>query len=311
MRAARVHAFDEPLRIDEIERPEPEPDATLVRLDYAGVNPLDVRVSNGGAGRIRLPFTPGLEGVGTSDDGRVLVYGGGIGTRVAGTYAEYVSASRENVVPLAAGVDPVQAAGIGLAGVTAWGLVHLSAQVTPDDRVLVLGASGGVGTLVVQLAAATGARVWSVVSTEDDAATQRDLGAEEAVVGGAGELRDALRPLRPTVVIDPLGGDYTTEALRALEPGGRIVVFGVSAGDRAELDLALLYRKAATVQGHAALSTSAADVRRALDACLISLAEGRLRVHVDEILPLEQVNEAHRRLVERKVTGKLVLAVAG
>lgn len=309
MRAARVHAFDRPLQVDDVPSPEAEPNAAVVHLEYAGVNPLDVRICSGGAGRVRLPFTPGLEGVGTTDWGRVLVYGAGIGMQRQGTYAEQVLAPLASLVPLDEAVDPVQAAGLGLAGVTAWGVVHRSAKVTPNDRVLVLGASGGVGTLAVQLARETGASVWSHVSSTQDAEAQSALGAEETVVGGAAELRDTLRPFSPTVVIDPLGGEFTAAALRALQPGGRIVVFGVSANRHSDVDLATLYRKTATIQGHAALATSAEDVRRALEECLASLSTGRLHVHVDDVLPLERVDEAHTRLVERRVTGKLILSV--
>lgn len=309
MRAARVHTFGQPLQVDDVPEPEAGEGEKVVRLDYAGVNPLDVRICAGGAGRVPLPFTPGVEGVGTTEQGRVLVYGEGIGMRRAGTYAEQVLAPSSSLVPLDDAVDPVQAAGVGLAGVTAWGALHRTARVTAEDRVLVLGASGGVGSLVVQLAREAGATVWSQVSTEADAEAQSGFGAHETVVGGPAELRDALRPVSPTLVIDPLGGEFTPAALRALEPGGRVVVFGVAAGDRSTLDLAMLYRKAAIVQGHAALTMSPADVRQALEACLTSLATSRLQVHVDELLPLERVNEAHARLVDRNVTGKLVLAV--
>lgn len=310
MRAARVHTFGQALQVDDVPEPEAGEGEAVVRLDYAGVNPLDVRICAGGAGRIPLPFTPGLEGVGTTEQGgQVLVYGEGIGMRRAGTYAEQVLVPLSSLIPLDDTVDAVQAAGLGLAGVTAWGALHRTARVTPEDRVLVLGASGGVGNLVVQLAREAGATVWSQVSTEADAGAQTGFGAHETVVGGPDELRDALRPLSPTVVIDPLGGEFTAAALRALEPGGRIVVFGVAADDHSNLDLAMLYRKAAVVQGHAALATSPADVRQALEACLASLVTDRLQVHVDELLPLERVNEAHTRLVDRNVTGKLVLSV--
>lgn len=309
MRAARIHAFGEPLHLDEIDEPEVREDELRVRLTHAAINPLDLRVVAGGAGRMELPFIPGCDGVGTTSTDTVVVYGGGLGVTRPGTYAEVVAVRDQLAVPVPDGVDPVQAAGVGLAGVTAWGLVHDNAAVTADDRVLVLGASGGVGSLAVQLAREVGARVWSQVSRDADLALQETLGAEHAVVADAEQLPGLVRDLRPTAVIDPLGGGYTAAALRALDAAGRIVVVGVAAGATTELDLATLYRKAATVRGHAALTMPAGAARNALEGCLRLMAAGRLHVHVDRVLPLDQVNDAHELLRRREATGKLVLSL--
>ena len=302
MRAARVHEFGSPLRVEEVADPGVGDGEVVVRLTHAGVNPIDVRLRDGGAGRVPLPFVPGCDGVGVAGAGPVVVYGAGLGLRRAGTYAEQVAVPTAAVVPVPAGVDPVQAAGLGLAGVTAWALVR---SVTPGDRVLVLGASGGVGSLAVQLAVAAGARVCAQTTSPGLA-----LGAgEEVVVCAADGLRDAVRAFDPTVVLDGLGGAYTGAAVRAVAQGGRIIVFGVSAGARGEIDYATLYRKAVTITGHASLALPEAEARDALSGCLDLVADGRVRVLVDEVLPLGAVNAAHRRLVERKTTGKLVLAV--
>lgn len=304
MKAARLHEFRSPLRIDDVAEPEPGEGEVLVRLSHAGVNPIDVRMRDGGAGRVDLPFVPGCDGVGETGAGPVVVYGAGLGLRRAGTYAERVAVPETAVVRLPEGVDPVQAAGIGLAGVTAWSLV--GRRVSAADRVLVLGASGGVGTLAVQLARSAGATVWAHTGTPSDAA---DLGADRVVTSDADGLRDAVRELEPTVVLDGLGGPYTGAAVRAVANGGRIAVFGVSAGARGELDYATLYRKSVTLTGHASLALRAADVRDALVGCLELLAGGQVRVVIGDVLPLADVNEAHERLETRRATGKLVLAV--
>ena len=309
MRAARVHEFGNPLQIDDVPSPAAEGDEVVVQLTHAGVNPIDIRVAEGGAGRVPLPFILGCEGTGTVDGAPVLVYGGGIGLARSGTYAERVVAPTANVIAVPDGIDPVQAAGLGLAGVTAWGVVHADARIATEDRVLVLGSSGGVGTLAVQLAVAAGATVHAQTSTSKDARLLRDLGADEVVATEAEGLRDAFRDFKPTVVIDPLGGPFTSEALRCVASEARIIVFGVAAGQRSDIDLALLYRKAASLRGHAALTTPVDDVRRALGSCLELMAAGQLRVHVDEVLPLGDVNDVHTRLLERRATGKLLLSV--
>ncbi|MGH3762775.1 quinone oxidoreductase family protein [Actinophytocola sp.] len=304
MKAARLHAFRSPLRIDEVSDPQPGAGEVLVRLSHAGVNPIDVRLRDGGAGRVELPFVPGCDGVGHADSGPVVVYGAGLGLRRPGTYAERVAVPAKGVVRLPQGVDPVHAAGVGLAGVTAWALV--GREVTAADRVLVLGASGGVGTLAVQLARSAGATVWAHASDPADA---EHLGAERVIACDAAGLRDAVRELEPTVVLDGLGGAFTGAAVTAVAGGGRVTVFGVSAGGRGEIDYATLYRKSVTLRGHASLAMPAADVRDALVGCLELLAGGQVRVVIDDVLPLAAVNEAHERLVTRRATGKLVLAI--
>jgi len=304
VRAARLHEFRSPLRIDEVSDPAPGPGEVLVHVSHAGVNPIDVRLRDGGAGRVDLPFVPGCDGVGRTDAGPVVVYGAGLGLRRAGTYAERVVVPDTGVVRLPDGVDPVQAAGIGLAGVTAWSLV--GPHVSTSDRVLVLGASGGVGTLAVQLARSAGATVWACATNPADA---EQLGADRVIACDAGGLRDAVRELEPTVVLDGLGGPYTGAAVRAVANGGRITVFGVAAGARGEVDYAALYRKSVTLRGHASLALPAADVRDALVGCLELLAGSQVRVVIGDVLPLADVNDAHERLVARRATGKLVLAV--
>ncbi len=310
MRAARIHAFGEPLVIEDVPDPEAGPGETFVRLSHAGVNPLDIRVASGGAGRVPLPFIPGCDGVGQTPQGPVLVYGHGVGLSRSGTYAGAVVVPEACVIPLPSGVDSADAAALGMAAVTAYGLVHGSIPVTSEDRVLVLGASGGVGLLAVQLARIAGSRVWAQTSSADDADLLTDLGAEEVVVGGPTELRDGARAWSPHLVIDPLGGPFTDAALRVLESAGRIAVLGASAGNRGELDFGMLYRKAATIFGHATLQMGDTQVRAALNSCLDALRTGAIRVHIDDVMPLDQVQQAHERLRNRRATGKLVLAVA-
>lgn len=310
MRAAQLDRFGAPLDVRDAPEPQAGPDEVVVQLTHAGVNPLDVRICQGGAGKVPLPFIPGIDGVGTVDGDPVVVFGAGVGVRRDGTYAERVAAPKVSVVKLPAGVDLVTAAGVGVAGVTAWGVVRSTAAVEEDDRVLVLGASGGVGTLVVQLARATGARVWAHVSSDADADLLKRLGAEETIGGGPDDLRAASRPLGPTVVIDGVGGAFSAAAVHALQPGGRLVVYGASSGALSEVDMGMLYRKALTVRGHAALMTTDHDVRLALMSCLNLVASGEMRPQIDRVEALSAVNTVHRDLVERRATGKLVLDVS-
>lgn len=309
MRAARIHEFGAPLVVEDVPEPHADEGEQLVRLTHAGVNPLDLRVGAGGAGRVPLPFIPGCDGVGTTDAGPVVVYGGGIGLRRPGTYAELVAAPAARLVPVPPGVAATQAAGLGMAAVTAYGLVHGRAAIENDERVLVLGASGGVGILTVQLLREARVPTWALCSTIADAEHIRSLGAGEVLVGGPESVAEA-RSWAPTTVVDPLGGPFTGAALQVVGTGGRIAVLGSAAGTTGALDFGLLYRKAATVFGHATLAMSGTQVRAALQHCLDALATGRLAVHVDDVVGLDDVEQAHERLRLRRATGKLVLAMA-
>lgn len=309
MKAATIEVFGEPLVVGDTAEAVAGPGEVLVRLTHASVNPLDVRMAEGGAGRVALPFVPGCDGVGQLDGAPVAVYGSGIGLQRPGTYAERIAVPAVSVVPVPAGLGQEQAAGLGLAAATAWAIVRHSAGITADDRVLVLGATGGVGSLVVQLTRSIGARVWSQVADPSDVDLQRELGAEDVVVVEAGELAAAVCGLRPTVVIDGLGGDFTGAAVRSVTPGGRVLVFGAGAGSSGTVDLGLLYRKAVTIRGHASLAMSPAEASTALAGCLSLAAGGSLRALVDTVRPLDEVNVAHDAILGRAVSGKILLSM--
>jgi NADPH2:quinone reductase len=197
---------------------------------------------------------------------------------------------------------------MGVAGLTAWNVVNL-AGVAEGDRVLVLGASGGVGLPVVGLAASTGAAVWGQTSSEDKAEAVRARGAERVVVTDAAGLADSIRDFRPTVVIDPLGDGFTAAALLAMEPRGRVVLFGTSAGAEATLQLRELYRNGLSVFGYAGLRLTNEERRKGLEAAIDALASGRLRIPIGQVWPLEGVNRALESLANRTVTGKAILQV--
>jgi NADPH2:quinone reductase len=310
MRSVRLHAFHEPLRVDEVADPEPAEGEVLFQAALIGVNPLDVWLTEGtvAGGRQRLPFVPGSEAAGWVDGRRVLVRGSGLGTARDGLYRERADVPAEAVLDLPDGVEFDQAAGIGVAGDTAWRLVHELGEVTAADRVLVLGASGGVGSLVVQLVAATGAEVWGQTTDPQKASFIRELGAADVLVADHAHVAEAATPLEPTVAIDPLADGYTGALVHAMQPHGRILVYGASAGPVAErLDLRQLYRKAVSILTYSGTIESAERLREGMVHALAAAARGELRVPIDRVLPLQQAQEAHDRIRARKVRGKQLL----
>jgi NADPH2:quinone reductase len=313
-RAARVHAHGKPLMVEEVATAVPGDDEVVVEMAYGGVNPVDRYIAEGRvAPDSPLPRTMGMEGAGRlAGDGQpVLVHGAGLATKRDGAWAQRVVAPRAAVTAIPAGVDLVQAAAMGVAGVTAWRTTTEQARVTADDRVLILGASGGVGSMLVSLCRALGARVWGQTGNPDKAAFVTGQGAEEVVTAGAAELVAAVEPLAPTVIFDALGDGFSAAAVEALAPFGRLVSFGVSAGPMAEVNMQALYRKGLTVYGYGGLIESAERMEKGKVAALAALAEGRIRVAIADVLPLSRVNDAFTALVDRAVSGKIVLDLDG
>lgn len=308
VRAARLKEHGKPLHVVEVELRAPREDEVLVELQFGGVNPVDRYVAAGLVAADRmLPRTLGGEASGTLDGRRVLVSGEGLGALRDGVWAEAAVVPRAAVVDLPDGVEPHHAAAIGIAGLTAWEVVHELAKVTPEDRVLVLGASGGAGTMIVSLARSIGATVWGQTHSPEKTDVIEQMGAARAIVTDDDELVRIVGELEPTLVFDPLGDGFLPASVDAVAIHGRIVSFGTSAGADVRFNLQTLYRKGLSLLGYAGGQLGRERRRAGLQQALEAVRDGSLRVHIDEVLPLEQVNEAFQRLAERKVKGKLIL----
>jgi NADPH:quinone reductase len=308
--AARLHELGKPLQIEQVDVAGPGPGEVTIDMAFAGVNPIDRYVAAGsvGAGN-RLPRTIGGEGSGYLDGKPVLVNGEGLGVTRDGTFASAVTCPREAVIEAGEGTDLRELAAMGVAGLTAWNVVTQSAQVTERDRVLVLGAGGGVGIPIVSVASSTGAKVWGQVGTPAKAAAVTGVGASNVLVCDAAGLAEAATSLEPTVVIDALGGQFTGAALSVMAAGGRLVSYGASAGAEVSINLPRFYRSGQRIVGYGGGRLSTEQRRAGLVQALAALADGRLRVRVDRVLPLSEVNQAFALLVARSVSGKLLLDV--
>ncbi|MEA2161590.1 MAG: NADPH:quinone reductase [Solirubrobacteraceae bacterium] len=309
--AARLHEHGQPLVLERTDLAQPGNDEVRVELEYAGVNPVDSYVA---AGRVApdapLPRTLGGEAAGTVDGRRVMVAGEGLGATRDGVWAQAAVVPSSAVIALPDGVETRAAAAMGVAGLTAWKVVRELAAVGPDDRVLVLGASGGVGSVIVSLAATAGATVWGQTGSPDKSALIERHGADHVVVSGPDDLEAALSELEPTVVFDPLGDGFTPASVQALSARGRLVSFGTSAGPEVRLNMQTVYRKMLAVLGYGGMTLSTEERRAGLEAALAALRDGDLRVAIDTVLPLEEVEEAFRRLEQRRVQGKLLLELS-
>lgn len=309
MYAIQLKEFSGPLVVEEVADPVAGSDEVLVDLIYGTVNPLDVWCCNGNfAAMTPLPHIPGAEGLGTANGKTVIVNGNGVGLARSGTYAQRIAAPAAALTVVPDDIDPMQAAALGIAGVTAYRCLITKGLATKADTVLVTGASGGVGSLVVQLAHQQGIRVLAQTSNSDKADELFDLGADRVIVASGGdELPKALEGESPTVVVDGVAGSFVTTLLDCLGPNGRYVNYGTSGGTAVNFDMRALYRKGITLCGYTGfLETSRTDAFAAL---FDAIRSGKLRVPIDAVLPLTEAGTAHERILAKGVRGKLLLDV--
>jgi NADPH:quinone reductase len=307
MRAITIATYGSPLALSNVPEPVAAEGQEVVEVIYAAVNPLDVWVSQGNfAGVTPQPHTLGVEGLVRRADGSLAAVSG-VGVAGPGTYAERVAAPIAALVPVPDDVDPQQAAAMGVAGVTAWMCLHPLAQVHAGDTVLVLGASGGVGSIAVQLARLAGATVIGQTTSPDKVDNVTALQCEAMVAADGATLAEALGGRTPSLVIDGLGGSFTGACVDLVGPAGRIVNFGTSAGTAVGFDMRTFYRKGTRLMGYGGLLLTPAQRNEAFAALFAHIKAGELHVPIDAVLPLDQAGEAHRRILAKEVVGKLLL----
>ena len=313
------HGGLEVLRVTTLSDPEPVADEVLVRIKASAVNPLD--------GIIRMGYFPiakkpplilGEEAAGIVErDGggfkageRVIVYGGGLGVFRNGTWAEVVAVPASSLRRLPDGISFEEGAALTNVGVTAYGALR-TAELKAGETLVVLGATGGVGSAGVQLGKAIGARVIAVVSTAGKAARLQALGADHVVALADGPLAEQMQKLTERkgadVVLDTVGGDVTGQALSSLASFGRLVHLGYSAGTTLTIDSLDLIAKPSKIIGFNIFLVQAERSVKDLDDVIALAGQVKYRAVVDRTFPMSEVVEATRYLDERKAVGKVVL----
>ncbi len=311
-RAVVATAYGGPEVLSVIETPvgAPGADEVLISVRAAATNPIDYKVYSGAMGRdpARLPMRLGSEAAGVvtavadgveGPAGRVQVGDEVVAYRITGGYAADVLAPASSVIAKPSPLSFEQASGMMLTGVTAAHALTV-VRVSAGETVLVYGASGGVGLMAIQLAAAAGARVIGTASPSAHALV-REFGAEP-VTYGAG-LEERVRDLAPDGIdaaVDLAGGDEALDTSLAL------------VADRDRIVTALASRRAfdsgIKVIGGAPGADPGPEIRAAARLELARLAEdGKLRVIVAEVYPLAQAAGAHRELATGHAHGKIVL----
>ena len=290
--------------------PEPLPTEVRVRVHGAGVNPVDAKTRAGGGMAAVIgdpPFVLGWDAAGVVDAVGRGVTRFQVGDRVFGmpwfpregaAYAEHVTAPSRHFASIPDGLDRVQAAGLPLAGLTAWQALVDTADVQRGQRVLINAAAGGVGHLAVQVAASRGAYVIGTASAPKHGLLA-ELGTNEPVDYHSVDIADAYRDV--DVALDLVGGDEAAKCLRTVRPGGILIVApGVVAADLVA---------AGTAAGVRVTGMLVEPDHVGLEALAALSAQGRLTVVVSRTFDLADASAAHRDLESGRTTGKLVLTV--
>jgi len=307
MRAAVIDQLGGLPSYREILRPKPAPGQVLVRVVAAALNPVDLRIASGGfyGGAPEVPYIPGSEGVGFVVGGAPHLRGKRVRFQVTGgsggALAEWSAADAATCLTLPSALPSATAAGLGVAGMAAWISLVDKVKLQPGERVLILGATGTVGQLAVQIATLLGAGRVVAAGREPQALAQTlGLGAD-AIVAIAGQSEEELRDEflaaaggQLHVVFDPVWGRPLQAAVAAAAPLARIVNLGQSAGDEATLSSAVVRGRQLTIIGHSNPNTSWKVRAHAFRELADHSAGGRIRLKVEE-LPLSEIASGWKR----------------
>jgi NADPH:quinone reductase-like Zn-dependent oxidoreductase len=306
MKAVRIHEFGGPevLKVENQPRPEPAAGEVLVRVEAASVNPVDYKMRNGGyVPQSALPLTLGRDVAGIVEtaaetggfkDGDAVF---AMLDRDRGGYVEYVAVKAADCARKPERLDFIQAAAVPLAALTAWQGLFDHGHLTAGQRVLIHGASGGVGHFAVQFAKARGATVFATCSG-DDLAFVRGLGADEAIDYKAERFEDRARDI--DLVYDLVAGETQDRSWAVLKDGGAMV------STLEEPDKAKAAQKHARSVHYMAQPNGGqlAEIAKLID-------DGKVIPTIAATFTLEDAAKAEKQLEDGHVRGKIVLEVGG
>ncbi|WP_149180002.1 NADPH:quinone oxidoreductase family protein [Streptomyces sp. TRM49041] len=315
MQAWRVHRNGEPsevMLLEEADRPTPGPGQVLLQVRAANINFPDALLCRGQYQvRPPLPFTPGVEICGETEDGRrvittpALPYGG---------LAEYAVADEAALLPAPEALDDAEAAALHIGYQTGWFGLHRRAGLQEGETLLVHAAAGGVGSAAVQLGKAAGARVIGVVGGPDKAAAARALGCDDVVDRRTDDVvaavKDATGGRGADVIYDPVGGSAYAASAKCVAFEGRIVVVGFASGDIPAPALNHALVKNYSILGlHWGLynQKDPAAVRHCHDTLTGYAAKGLIKPLVSERVAFGGAAAAVQRVADGTTTGRLVV----
>ena len=310
------------LKIVELGKPKPGPNDVLVEIQYVGVNYADTARREGKyVVPTPLPFVPGAEVAGVVVDVGKEVENVKVGEKVvtlieSGGYAEYAVADSRSIIPLKEEQDLKEAVSLPLQGLSAYHILKTMGTLEEGETVLVHAAAGGVGTLAVQLAKIMGAgKVIATASSEEKLELARSLGADVCVnytkKNWYKDVLEATNSRGVNVALEMAGGTVFQDTLKCLATFGRLVIYGVASGEQA-----IMHPSSLMARNQSVIGFFLPQIMRKPNLLLPSihelftlLEEGRLKIAVGEVYPLEEAAKVHELMQSRKTTGKVLLEV--
>jgi NADPH2:quinone reductase len=306
------------LRVETRPVPQPGPGEVLIRTAACGVNRPD-QIERMGF----YPAPPGAPaGLGLEASGHVEALGEGVsgfsvGDPVCalvagGGYSDHVLAPAGSVLPLPAGLDLVEAAGLPETVFTVWANVFEIGALLQGETILIHGGSSGIGTTAIQMAKAAGARVFTTAGTEEKCALCRTLGADRAINYRTEDFEAVLTEAGGAdVVLDMVGGSYVQKNINLARPQARLVSIAFLQGSRVELDMMRIMLKRLTLTGSTLRARPNAEKARLAAAVRKTvwpwIEAGQLRPVIDARFALDDVRSAHERLDSGAHSGKILL----
>jgi NADPH2:quinone reductase len=312
------HGPPEVVRLLDRPSPSPAPGEVRVRVAAAAVNYPDIlMIADRYQISVPAPFVPGSECAGFIDEINDSTSDFAVGERVSatvmfGAFAEEVVVPAASLSRIPDVVDTRSAAAFGVAHRTAYHALRSVARVQPGDDVIVLGAGGGVGLAAVQLGSKLGASVTAVASTDQKLDAAVAFGARHRINHRSGDFREHLRDRLPDgadAVIDPVGGELSEPALRALHRGGRFVTVGYASGSIPRIPLNLVLVKGLQILGFQFQDIPAAEFERNEHELRELVASGGVRPYIGATFSLEETAKALRLVADGRAVGKVVIEI--
>ncbi len=308
MKAVRIHEYggSSVLKYEDAEVPDIANDEMLIKAEYASVNPVDWKIREGYMKErlhLKMPSVLGIDLAGRVARIGSEVTGFSLGERVAcradadrgGSYAEYVAVKYGKVAKVPEGVRLADAAALPVACGTAWSALFESAELREGERVLIIGASGGVGTFAVQLAKNAGAYVAATTSSRN-VDLVKSLGADQVIDYTSEDVGKSAREM--DIVLDTVGGTALSAAFSTLRSGGRLV--SIAANPDAKM---------AEERGIIIKPVNVNTDGKRLAELLAKVASGELRVVTERQFSLSEVAAAHELSQSGKVRGKIIIKI--
>jgi NADPH2:quinone reductase len=325
MRAVEITKPGPPEVLKPADRPRPvaRPHEILIKVAAAGVNRPDVLQRTG-----NYPVPPDASDLpGLEVAGEVVETGSAVslwkkGAKVCalvhgGGYAEYCVAPEVQALPVPKGLSLVEAASLPETFFTVWGNVYDRGRLAPGESLLVQGGTSGIGVTAIQMAAATGNRVFATAGSDEKCAACVRLGAERAInyrtQDFEKEILAATGGKGVNVILDMVGGDYVPKEIKCLADDGRLVFIAFLRGPKTELNIDPVLRRRLTITG-STLRPRTVEFKGYLAKNLREkiwplIEAGKIKPEIYRTFPLEQAAEAHRLLESSQHIGKLVLVL--